>query len=89
LAQTERVIKRLRRPAVVPMHEISAAPQTLSGQVRVVGNSCSRADVVGELDSPVTVRPGDRLIFAGCGAYTTYSPTGFLNLKAPTLYLVS
>jgi diaminopimelate decarboxylase len=45
--------------------------------------------VVGELDPGVTVRPGDRLVFADCGAYTTYSPTGFLNLKAPTLYLVS
>jgi diaminopimelate decarboxylase len=89
LAQTERVIKRLRRPAVVPMGELSAAPRALSGPVRVVGNSCNRADVVGELDSSVSVRPGDRLIFGGCGAYTTYSPTGFLNLKAPTLYLVS
>jgi diaminopimelate decarboxylase len=103
LAQTERVIKRLRRPVVVPMRDVSAAPPgsrgvalpatvapaALSGQVRVVGNSCSRADVVGELDSSIPVRPGDRLIFADCGAYTTYSPTGFLNLKAPNLYLVS
>jgi diaminopimelate decarboxylase len=88
LAQTERVIKRFRRPFVVPIRDVSEAPAALSGHVRVVGNSCSRADVVGQLDSPVTVRPGDRLIFADCGAYTTYSPTGFLNLKAPTLYLV-
>jgi len=89
LAQTERVMKRLRRPVVVPMREASGAPKALSGQVRVVGNSCSRADVVGELDPAVTVRPGDRLVFSDCGAYTTYSPTAFLNLRAPTLYLVS
>jgi diaminopimelate decarboxylase len=88
LAQTERVIKRLRRPVVVPMREASAAPPASSRQVKVVGNSCSRADVVGELDPSVSVRPGDRLIFSDCGAYSTYSPTGFLNLKAPTIYLV-
>ena len=103
LAQTERVIKRLRRPIVVPIRNgaaappgsrgvavpVTLAPTPVSGPVRVVGNSCSRADVVGELDAAVSVRPGDRLIFADCGAYSTYSPTGFLNLKAPTLYLVS
>lgn len=89
LAQTERVIKRLRRPLVVSMHEGSAAVPALSGHVRVVGNSCSRADVIGELGPAAGVRPGDRLIFADCGAYSTYSPTGFLNLKAPTVYLVS
>jgi len=85
LAQTERVIKRLRRPVVVPMHPGAA----LSGQIKIVGNSCSRADVIGELDAPICVRPGDRLIFCDCGAYTTYSPTSFLNLKTPNLYLVS
>ncbi len=90
LAQTERVIKRFRRPVVVPMREAPpVAPAAQSGQVRVVGNSCNRADVVGELDPSLNVRPGDRLIFADCGAYTTYSPTAFLNLKAANIYLVS
>lgn len=87
LAQTERVIKRLARPHVVRMSE--AAATTLSSPLRIVGNTCSRADVIGELAPGTAIAPGDRLIFNGCGAYSTYSPVSFLSLRAPQTYLIS
>jgi diaminopimelate decarboxylase len=87
LAQTESIVKRLRRPQVVPL---AAGPRAaLPGPIRVVGNSCSRMDVIGEIDSGTPVIPGDRLLFQNCGAYSTYSLVGFLSLKAAQRYLVS
>jgi diaminopimelate decarboxylase len=87
LAQTESVFKRLRPPRIVPMGQAPAP--ILKGPIQVVGNSCSRADVIGEVDGSQPVACGDRLIFRECGAYSTYSLVGFLSLKAAHRYLVS
>jgi diaminopimelate decarboxylase len=87
LAQTEKVLKRFQHPLVVSMHEGAAG--SVQGRVQIVGNSCNRMDVIGELDCGVAVDVGDRLVFAGCGSYSTYSPTGFLSLKAAVRYLIS
>lgn len=87
LAQTEKVMKHFARPEVVAMNE--GLPATVSRRLRIVGNTCSRADVIGELESGVTVAPGDRLIFQDCGAYTTYSPATFLSMRPAHFYLIS
>jgi diaminopimelate decarboxylase len=87
LAQTEKVMKKFRRPHHVRMG--GAVAGTGAGKVQIVGNSCNRMDIIGELEAGTVLAPGDRLIFSDCGAYTTYSPTGFLNLKAARRYLLS
>ncbi len=87
LAQTERVIKDPQRPTLHPqMPRPAAAPLSV---IQLVGNSCNRDDRIGELrDSPPPIE-GDLVVFPNCGAYHTYSPTGFLNLKAAKRYVVS
>jgi len=87
LAQTESVIKRRIRPHVFRVNE--STPPPLSKRLQVVGSTCSRADIIGELDPGTVVAPDDRLIFEGCGAYATYSPLSFLSLAPPNHYLIS
>ncbi len=87
LAQTEQFVKRWREPVLVPVE-----PRAASAQARtytVVGNSCNRADVIGRLSTAVEPRPGDWLVFDHCGAYHSYSPTGFLNLRPARHYVAS
>ncbi|MET0383295.1 MAG: PLP-dependent decarboxylase, partial [Burkholderiaceae bacterium] len=85
LAQTESFVKRARLPVRVPMGagEASTAPAT-----ELVGSSCSPADVIGRLDD-APLAEGDLLVFDQCGAYTTYSPAAFLNLRAAQRYVAS
>jgi diaminopimelate decarboxylase len=91
LSQTEKVIKRFQKPDVIAMQEQSETAHATPrhGAVQVVGNSCNRMDVIGELGTETKLAQGDRLVFRGCGAYSTYSPVGFLSLKAARRYLIS
>jgi diaminopimelate decarboxylase len=88
LAQTETPLKRLRRPEVIAMGEDDFRPAA-GGRVCFVGNSCSRQDVIGEMPDGPLPAVGDLVRFDRCGAYTTYTPTGFLSLKAAGRHLVS
>jgi diaminopimelate decarboxylase len=89
LAQTEKMMKTRRAPLLVRNGAASPQAVTAAAPVQLVGNSCNRNDVIGELPAGTVVQPGDMLVFDRCGAYHTYSPTGFLNLRPPSRYLVS
>lgn len=92
LAQTENFVKRVRVPRVVrassasPAAGAAAMPDVMP--TLVVGNSCNRADVIGRLDGPA-VQDGDILVFDHCGAYHSYSPSGFLNLRPAQFYIAA
>lgn len=87
LAQTEQFLKQWRTPALVTMSAREEGAQTRS--YKVIGNSCNRADVIGTLETTVAPAPGDILRFDHCGAYHSYSPTGFLNLRPARRYIAS
>jgi diaminopimelate decarboxylase len=88
LAQTEKVLKKLRRPRV--MHLAATPTPAVDDPILFVGNSCNRADVIGELPGGGPLpQIGDLVLFDRCGAYHTYTPTNFLQLKSPRFYLVS
>jgi diaminopimelate decarboxylase len=87
LAQTEKVIKQARRPRIIANQRRS--PRPLHAPATIIGNSCSRADVIGELVEGSMPEPGDMVVFERCGAYPTYSPTGFLNLRPAQRYIRS
>ncbi|KQP41158.1 hypothetical protein ASF44_30350 [Pseudorhodoferax sp. Leaf274] len=87
LAQTESLMKRTIAPRVLAADPQTHPTATIRPTV-VVGNSCNRADVLGHVQGQ-PVEEGSLLIFEGCGAYHTYSPNGFLNLKSPRLYVAS
>lgn len=93
LAQTEHFA---RRPATA-VRLLAASPAADAGdegaagrdvEFELVGSSCSNADRIGRWHGP-QLQPGDLLAFEHTGAYHTYSPTGFLNLRAAQRYLVS
>ncbi|HLL30339.1 MAG TPA: hypothetical protein VK403_05025 [Allosphingosinicella sp.] len=87
LAQTESLMKRPKRGILLERRANNADDPSM---LELVGNSCSRADVIGELDcSEGEPQPGDIVLFENCGAYHTYSPTGFLNLRPAARYVVS
>ena len=88
LAQTEKPIKQYAKPEVC----IRSGSQrsVLDSTAKVVGSSCNREDVIGQL-APGSVLPeiGDMLIFSGCGAYNrTYSPIQFLGLTHAREYVM-
>ena len=89
LAQTEDFVKRPRAPTVV---RADAPPcqfgDEIAAPVTLVGSSCNRADVIGRVDEG-SIRPGDLLVFDHSGAYYSYSPTTFLNLRAAPRYIAS
>jgi diaminopimelate decarboxylase len=89
LCQTERFSRQLQAPAIVraPGAEPAIA---FPGTIAFVGSSCSHADVIGALPpaSPLAA-VGDLCCFDNCGAYATYSPTGFLTAKPARIYLRS
>jgi diaminopimelate decarboxylase len=86
LAKTEAILKRRKDAWVVPQDSMR---ETFKGVLEVVGNSCSQSDVIGEIRDSIIPVPGDIVQINDCGAYHTYSPTGFLNLRAPSKYIVS
>jgi diaminopimelate decarboxylase len=87
LAQTEKVLKKLRRPRIMRLGD--GPTPVVEEPLLFVGNSCNRADVIGELTGGPLPRIGDLVLFDRCGAYHTYTPTNFLQLKSPRFYLVS
>lgn len=89
LAQTEQFVKRWRSPKLVSLSGEQPADYAEPRTYTVVGNSCNRADVVGQLDTRRAPQPGDMLVFEHCGAYHSYSPTGFLNLRPAQRYIAS
>jgi diaminopimelate decarboxylase len=88
LAQTERQIKKRQSPAF--LRETRDAPAS-STEIRYVGASCNRDDVIGQ--APVgSVQPeaGDLILFDRCGAYNdTYSVGKFLALKEAKSYVIA
>jgi diaminopimelate decarboxylase len=86
LAQTETFIKNRRAPIVVPAGP-SAPPS--DRPVSFVGNSCNPADIIGAAEGMPPPRAGDVVLFDRLGAYHTYTPTAFLNLRNAKKYLVS
>jgi diaminopimelate decarboxylase len=87
LGQTEAVIKRHRRGELLQPAAANNAVEPIA--IELFGNSCSRADRIGEVLCVEQPAAGDVVVFEQCGAYHTYSPTGFLNLKPATHYVVS
>jgi len=88
LAGTESPLKRLRAPRLVPERSAGEAVPEL----RFVGSSCSRQDVIGRIAPPggtaLQPQPGDHCVFDDCGAYhSSYTVAGFLRLPAARLYL--
>lgn len=82
LARTEQFPRRKlapRRVAMAPESGEDARP------LQIVGNSCNRADVIGDAEGAVAVR--DYFVFDYCGAYHTYSPVKFLSLEQANLYI--
>lgn len=88
LAQTEAFLKKPAVPTVVRMQTSESASIVEDGPIAVVGNSCNKADVIGHIEGACP-QPGDMLIFNQCGAYHTYSPSGFLNLRPVQRYILS
>lgn len=88
LAQTEQFVKRWRAPVLVKANGTPTDDSVVRAHT-VVGNSCNRADVIGRLSSAQAPEPGDLLLFSHCGAYHSYSPTGFLNLRPARRYIAS
>jgi diaminopimelate decarboxylase len=89
LAQTEHFVKRRREPALVRLSASPAQAATGTQTLKVVGSSCSPADVIGSLHVAALPKPGDMLVFDHCGAYHSYSPTGFLNLRQAQRYIAA
>jgi diaminopimelate decarboxylase len=89
LAQTEQFVKRWREPRLLKAGAAAPADTAPLHRHTVVGNSCNRADVIGRLQAAEAPAPGDMLLFEHCGAYHSYSPTGFLNLRPARRYIAS
>lgn len=89
LAQTEKTIKKYLSPQLCQLSQ--AERPELQSKAKIVGNSCNREDVIGQLASGTpTPAVGDKLIFSDCGAYNrTYSPIQFLGLPVAQEYLLS
>lgn len=88
LAQTEKPIKQYAQPEVV--HCTNESCHILESTAKIVGSSCNREDVIGQLAAG-SARPqvDDILIFSGCGAYNrTYSPIQFLGLTHAREYVL-
>ena len=88
LAQTEKPIKQLASPTVCYLQPTEN--RTLASAAKIVGSSCNREDVIGQLPAGSPLPSiGDKLIFSGCGAYSrTYSPIQFLGLVQAHEYLL-
>ncbi|MDM0077523.1 PLP-dependent decarboxylase [Variovorax sp. J2P1-59] len=89
LAQTEHFVKRRREPALVRLSDGPVQAATGTQPFKVVGSSCSPADVIGSLPASALPNPGDMLVFDHCGAYHSYSPTGFLSLRQARRYIAA
>ncbi|WP_444930791.1 PLP-dependent decarboxylase [Microbulbifer sp. SSSA002] len=87
LAKTESTFKRFQQPLILR----NAIPLDESGdgqKVLLVGTSCNKEDVIGEVNN-IDLQVGDLALFDGCGAYNaSYTVAPFLKLPAPTSYLV-
>ena len=82
LAQTENILRKYQQPRVANRDAAVAG----GSRTVIVGSTCSRDDVIGETDR--VLRPGDILVFEGCGAYhRTYSMTNFLMLGEASVYV--
>jgi diaminopimelate decarboxylase len=89
LASTETLVPRLKSAHVVPASP-EGLPNTRSvGEIRVVGSSCSRQDVIGRIPVDSCVPSvGDYCVFENCGAYnSTYTVSNFLSLPAAVSYM--
>lgn len=89
LAQTEQFVKRWRQPQLLKADGTVASGGAQANVYTVVGNSCNRADVIGKLEAAEAPEPGDLLLFDHCGAYHSYSPSSFLNLRPARRYIAS
>lgn len=89
LAQTEHFVKRRRQPVLVRLSGGAFEDTNAMRTHKIVGSSCSPADVIGLLQSHGSPAPGDMLVFDHCGAYHSYSPTGFLSLRQAQHYIAT
>jgi diaminopimelate decarboxylase len=85
LAKTEHVIRKLDAPIII--NEINDDTIT---NYKLVGASCNRDDVIGELKSfEGTIKIGHRALFKNCGAYNAlYTVNKFLALKEFKEYII-
>lgn len=88
LAQTENFVKKPATPRLVELGEPRTAMVPDAGPTLIVGSSCNKADRIGQIEGK-SPRVGDLLVFDHCGAYHSYSPTGFLNLRSAQRYIAS
>ncbi len=86
LAETEAVIKRRRTPKVV---SVATAVGRAQAPIDFVGSSCNPADIIGVAEDLPAPGAGDVVLFDDLGAYHTYTPASFLNLRQAKKYLVS
>ncbi len=88
LCQTERFARQPQAPAIV--RAAGAEAQAFAGAISFVGSSCSHADVIGALPAGSALpQVGDLCCFDNCGAYGTYTPSGFLSAKTARIYIRS
>lgn len=89
LAQTEKFVKAWSVPVLIARGSTdeSGAPRDKDLPIRYVGNSCNPADILGVGTKGSVPRIGDVVVFERCGAYHTYTPSGFLNLAPVRKYL--
>lgn len=84
LCRTENRFRKPLRPRVLR----AAEPGGDTVRTILVGNSCSRDDVIGEVDGP-PLRVGDLCLFEDCGAYhSTYTVAPFLGLREAQHYVI-
>lgn len=89
LCQTEKVFRRPNTPLLLRRSAPASDTDISQEKTLLVGSSCSRDDVIGEIDGPAPC-PGDICLFADCGAYhATYTVTPFLSLKKARHYVLA
>jgi diaminopimelate decarboxylase len=89
LCQTENTFRRPRVPLMISRQSSMPSAKSECVKTLLVGSSCSRDDVIGEIDGPLP-QPGDICLFANCGAYhATYTVAPFLSLKRARQYVLA
>ena len=87
LAQTENTFRKLRQPQMISLQEQDVE---LESDCYLVGSSCSKDDVIGQLKQGAN-KPqiGEYAVFDSCGAYnSSYTVSPFLKLPQANAYII-